>query len=159
MAKISKLNRDPRVNLGATPWGNLTVLRYVLETKANGSVVGGDVQTPVAAGDTVVLGVLPAGFRLIDSQVVVSAVLAGAAKLGFAYTDGVDVAKTPQDAEYFAAAAPLAAAGRVRSTSTKATICPQKDAYLVLTASAPIAVAGKVEVLVYAVAEGVAEVL
>ncbi len=70
MATITKLGlQDPANQLGASPYGNLTAFRYVLKTIASGAVEGGDSTTAVASGDTVKIGLLPAGFRLIDSEI------------------------------------------------------------------------------------------
>ena len=32
MATTTKTQKDPGVSLGSTPWGNLTALRYLLQT-------------------------------------------------------------------------------------------------------------------------------
>ena len=72
MATITKLGiPDPSNQLGASPYGNLTAFRYVLKTVASGAVEGGDSTAAVGSGDTVKIGILPAGFRLIDSEVIV----------------------------------------------------------------------------------------
>lgn len=80
-------------NLGITPYGNLTALHFVLETNATGAAINSSSTAAIAIGDVVRLGVLPAGFKLIDSQVVVQTGLTASVtgKLGFAYVDGVDV--------------------------------------------------------------------
>lgn len=155
MATITKTQKDPRVSLGSTPWGNLTALRYLVQTNAAGAVLGSDSSAAIAANDVIRVGPLPAGFRLIDSEVIVAAVLAGNAKVGFAYQDGVDDTKVPQDDDYFGAAVPLSAAARVRNTTANSSVTLPKDAWLTLTASAAVAAAGTVEVIVFGIAEGV----
>ena len=61
MATITKTQKDPRVSLGSTPWGNLTALRYLLQTSATGAVLGSDSSAPVAANDVIRAGRLPSG--------------------------------------------------------------------------------------------------
>ena len=57
MATITKLGiPDPSNQLGASPYGNLTAFRYVLETTSTGAVKGGDSTAAVASGDTVKIG-------------------------------------------------------------------------------------------------------
>ena len=70
MATITKTQKDPRVSLGSTPWGNLTALRYLVQTNAAGAVLGSDSSAAIAANDVIRVGPLPAGFRLIDSEVI-----------------------------------------------------------------------------------------
>ena len=155
MATITKTQKDPRVSLGSTPWGNLTALRYLVQTNAAGAVLGSDSSAAIAANDVIRVGPLPAGFRLIDSEVIVAAVLAGNAKVGFAYQDGVDDTKVPQDDDYFGAAVSLFAAVCVRNITANASVTLPKDAWLTMTASAAVAAAGTVEVIVFGIAEGV----
>ncbi|UBQ43417.1 hypothetical protein [Comamonas thiooxydans] len=123
--------------LGSTPWGNLNALHFILKTGANGGALEADSNAPLAVGDKVRMGVIPAGSTLVDAMAVVSTGLTATVKgdLGFEYVDGVDAAKVPQDAAYFGAALDLAAAARLRNTSTKAPVTLPKDAYLVLTTS------------------------
>lgn len=146
-----------RNQLGATPWGNLNVLHFILATAANGGVQDADSNAPLAVGDKVRLGVLPAGSTLVDSAAIVSAGLTATVKgdLGFEYVDGVDSTKTPQDATYFGAALDLATAARLRNATTKAPVTLPKDAYLVLTTSgAANDKAGRVDVVVQAISTG-----
>lgn len=67
MATINKKNADNGVQLGNTPWGNLTALRYTLKTNAAGAVINADSAAAIAVNDVVNLGHLPAGFRFVDS--------------------------------------------------------------------------------------------
>lgn len=143
--------------LGSTPWGNLNALHFILKTGANGGVLEADSNAPLAVGDKVRMGVIPAGSTLVDAMAVVSTGLTATVKgdLGFEYVDGVDVAKTPQDSAYFGAALDLAAAARLRNTSTKAPVTLPKDAYLVLTTSgAANAKAARVDVVLQVISTG-----
>ena len=156
MATITKTQKDPRVSLGSTPWGNLTALRYLLQTSATGAVLGSDSSAPVAANDVIRVGPLPAGFRLVDSLVIVSDAAAGLnGKIGFAYQDGKDDAKVPQDDDYFGAALNLATAARLRNATTNPPVTLPKDAYLILTtAAAANAKASRIDVVLTVASEG-----
>ena len=147
-------------NLGATPYGNLTALHFVLETNATGAAIHSNSTAAIAIGDVVRLGVLPAGVKLTDSQVVVQTGLTAAVtgKLGFAYTDGVDVVGVAaQDDDYFGTGLVLSAAARLRNVTTNSAVTLPKDAHLTLTtAGAANAKASRVEVTVYGIAQGVA---
>ncbi|MNV91950.1 hypothetical protein D3C71_1864960 [compost metagenome] len=109
-------------------------------------------EAPLGIGDKVYLQMLPEGFRLEDSQTIVSVALTAAVtgSLGFEYADGVDSAEVPQDAAYFGAGLVLNATGRLRTASVKAPVTLAKEAYLVLTiAGAANAKAGRVDVIVH----------
>ncbi|UUE95370.1 hypothetical protein [Comamonas thiooxydans] len=143
--------------LGSTPWGNLNALHFILKTGANGGALDADSNAPLAVGDKVRLGVLPAGSTLVDSAAIVSVGLTATVKgdLGFEYVDGVDSAKVPQDATYFGDDLDLAVAARLRNATTKAPVTLPKDAYLVLTTSgAANAKAARVDVVVQAISTG-----
>ncbi|WP_280192149.1 hypothetical protein [Delftia sp. PS-11] len=158
MATLTK-TQSASNNLGATPWGNLSALHYTLTTNAAGAALGCDVLTPAVQGTKIRLGVLPAGFKLLDSQVIVATAMTAAVvgKLGFEYTDGQDDAKVPQAADYFGTALNLAAAARLRNASAARAVVLPKDAYLVLTLSgADNAKASALDVVVLGVPEGVA---
>ena len=147
-------------NLGATPDGNLTAFHYVLETNATGAAINSNSTAAIASGDVVRLGVLPAGFKLIDSQVVVKTAMSASVtgNLGFAYTDGEDVTgDAAQDADYFGAALVLSSAARLRNVTTNHAVTLPKDAYLTLTTGgAANAKASRIEVTVLGIMEGVA---
>ena len=147
-------------NLGITPYGNLTALHFVLETNAAGAAINSNSTAAIAIGDVVRLGVLPAGFKLIDSQVVVQTGLTAAVtgKLGFAYVDGVDVVGVAaQDDDYFGTGLVLSAAARLRNAASNSAVTLPKDAYLTLTtAGAANAKAARVEVTVLGIVQGVA---
>ncbi|MDH1335816.1 hypothetical protein N5D77_18320 [Comamonas thiooxydans] len=146
-----------RTQLGATPWGNLNALHFILKTGANGGALDADSNAPLAVGDKVRLGIIPAGSTLVDSDAIVSTGLTASVKgdLGFEYVDGVDSTKVPQDATYFGDDLDLAVAARLRNTSTKAPVTLPKDAYLVLTTSgAANAKAARVDVVLQVISTG-----
>ena len=158
MATITKKNGLGN-NLGSTPWGNLSMLHFALLTSAVGAAVSADSATPLKNGDVVQLGVLPAGMTLTDSSVVVSlgmtATVTG--KLGFAYTDGVDDAKVPQDDDYFGAGLALATPARLRNATANAPVTLPKDAWLTLTiGTADNAKASRIDVLIPSITSGTA---
>ena len=156
MAIVTSTSKH-RNQLGATPWGNLNALMFTLQTNVAGGATDADSAAPLAVGDKVRLGVLPAGSTLVDSQAVVSTALTAAVtgNLGFEYVDGVDDAKVPQDAAYFGAALDLATAARLRNATAKAPVTLPKDAFLVLTtAGAANDKAGRVDVVVQAISTG-----
>jgi len=158
MAIITKTQNTAN-NLGAAPWGNLSALHFVLDTNATGAAISSNSTAAIALGDVVRLGVMPAGFKLVDSQVVVQTGMSASVtgKLGFAYIDGTDVAAVPQDDDYFGAGLALSAAARLRNATTNAAVTLPKDAYLTLTtAGAANAKASRVEVTVWGIVEGVA---
>ena len=159
MATITQ-SQSAHNNLGATPYGNLTALHFVLETNATGAAINSSSTTAIAIGDVVRLGVLPAGFKLIDSQVVVQTGLTASVtgKLGFAYVDGVDVVGVDaQDDDYFGTGLVLSAAARLRNATSNSAVTLPKDAYLTLTtAGAANAKAARVEVTVLGIVQGVA---
>lgn len=158
MATITK-KPNPRIQVGATPWGNAHGLQYTLATEANGSAIGADSTAAIASGDKVRLGVIPAGTTLLDSQAIVSTAFTAAVvgDLGFEYWDGVNSAAVPQDAQYFGAALVLNATGRLRNATTKAPVTLPKDAWLVLTTGgADNAKAARVDVVLSVASEGVA---
>jgi len=157
MATITKKKVLNQATFGGTPYGNLSVLPFNLTTNAVGAFVDSDVATGIALGDVVRLGVLPAGFKLTDSQVIVSdaftALMTGS--LGFAYVDGVDSAAVPQDAAYFGTGLVLNATGRLRNATVKAPVTLPKDAYLILTtAGAACNAVGVADILIDGVLTG-----
>ena len=160
MATITKKFLGNEKQQTGVPYGNAATLLYTVETSATGAVVGSDSTTAVASGDVVRLGILPAGMRLDDATTLVStgwtATVTG--KLGFAYVDGVDSTKVPQDDDYFGVALAIATAGRypANNTAVRPVVLP-KDAYLILTTGvAANAKASAIDVLVNVCAVGVA---
>lgn len=160
MAQVTK-KQTHRNALGSTPWGNVSTLLFVLETNAMGAALDASSNAPLAEGDVVVLGQIPAGFRVVDSAVIVSVGMTDTitGDLGFVYSDGVDSAATPQDAAYFGVNLDLAEAARLRNESSKASVLLPKDADLTLKINvASNEQVSKIEVLVFAIAEGVASI-
>jgi hypothetical protein len=158
MPTITKLGVDHRVRLGSTPWGNRTALRYPLQTNSAGAVVNGDSTAAVASGDVVRIGLIPAGFRIHDSQVVIATAMTAlvTGNLGFQYADGVDDANVPQSATAFGTALALNTAGRLRNATTNKSVVLPKDAWLILTTGgANNAKVSDIEITLEATAEGV----
>lgn len=159
MATITKLGRqDPANQLGSTPYGNVTAFRYILTTNASGAVIGGDSTAAVASGDVVKIGLLPAGFRLIDSEIVIKTAMSATitAKVGFAYADGVDVTAVPQDDDFFGTGLVMSSAARLRNATANTSVALPKEAWLTMTtAVAANAKASEMEFIVFAINEGV----
>ncbi len=158
MATINKKNPDNGVQLGNTPWGNLSALRYTVKTNTAGAVINSDSASAIAANDVVNLGHLPAGFRFVDSQVTVVTGMKATATgdLGFSYKDGVDDTAVPQDADYFGAALALATAARLRNATSNPSIVLPKDAHLTLQVkTVGNDKASEIEVVIFGIAEGV----
>ncbi len=134
---MAKITRAVALNnvFGGAPYGNLSVLKFRMQTNASGAVINSDSTAAVASGDVVDLGPLPAGMHLEDAMVTVSTALTASVtgKLGFAYSDGVDDATVPQNDAYFFAATSLAAAAVIRKTATTAPVVLPKEARLILT--------------------------
>lgn len=150
MANINKYGSS-RTPTFTAAYGNATRLSYSLKTAANGALPNSDVAAPIGAGDVVRLGTLQAGLRLVDALMIVSVVLAGTAKVGFAYIDGVDSVAVPQKDDYFSAALALAALGRTRlNNNASAPIILPKDAYLIVTPAAAQTAAGQLDIVVEA---------
>ena len=120
---------------GMSPYGNTSNNKFTLETTATGAAKNSNSTTALQIGDEVVLGVMDAGFRLDDSQIVISTGLTAAVtgSLGFKYVDGVDSTEVPQDAVYFGTGLALTTAARLRNATTKAIVKLPKAANLVLT--------------------------
>ena len=150
MATINLRNYTPR-QFGSAPYGNLSTLRYGFATNSTGAVINSSQSTAAASGDVIDLGELPAGFVLEDATVLVKTALTASVtcKLGFKYTDGVDVTAVPQDDDYFGATIALATVGKVRATNASIVTLP-KPARLILTiGGADNAKAGEVAVVVH----------
>lgn len=137
---------------GATAaYGNVTTLPFPLKTNAIGAAIGADSVAAIGLGDKVVLGVLPAGMRLDDSQLIVSVAMTAlvTGTIGFEYDDGVDSAAVPQDAAYFGTGLVLNATGRLRNATAKAPVVLPKPAKLILvTAGAANAKASQIDLLI-----------
>ena len=138
--------------------GNKSVAVYALEVNASGVLVNSDLATALQIGDKVRIGVLPAGFKLIDALHIVSDAFTAlvTADIGFEYVDGVDSTVVPQDADYFGSAIALNTQGRypADNVAVKPETLP-KDAYVILTmAGAACAAAGRVDVVISGVHTG-----
>ena len=138
--------------------GNKSVAVYTLEVNASGVAVNSDLATALQIGDVVRIGVLPAGFKMIDALFITSDAFTAlvTADIGFAYVDGVDSTVVPQDADYFGSAIALNTQGRypADNVAVKPETLP-KDAYVTLTmAGAACAAAGRVDVVIYGVHTG-----
>lgn len=161
MATITKKSvNDASVRLGATPWGNMAAFTYQLKTNAAGAVIGSDASQsgPTASGSVIRVGVIPAGFKLVDFKAAIATALTATVtlKVGFEYVDGVDSAAVPQDDDYFAATGTATTVGVVRQATANAQVTLPKDAYLIVTTEvAANAKAAAAEFTVFAVAEGV----
>lgn len=135
------------------PYGNTSTLLYSIKT-TGGILDNSDSDTAVAAGDVLILGILPAGFRLDSMTAVVSSVLVGAAAVGFRYIDGVDSVKVPEQDDYFDAALSLAGAARVDGSGAGALVTLPKDAYLIATCAGAQTADGLAEILIQGVLTG-----
>ena len=135
MTTINKNYELSQQQFGGVPFGNQTVLFFNFTTNASGVLVDSDLTTAIQSGDIVRLGVLPAGFKLVDDTVIISDAFSASttASLGFQYVDGVDVTATPQSATYFASAVASDATSVARKTEKNAPITLPKAAYLILT--------------------------
>lgn len=157
MATITKKKVLNQKQFGGTPYGNKATLEFNLTTNAIGAFADSDVATAVQSGDKIRLGVLPAGFRLEDSEVIVSDAFSASvtANLGFEYVDGVDSTAVPQSATYFGSALALSSAARLRNATTNAPVTLPKDAYLILTTGgAANAVVGVADIFIEGVLTG-----
>ena len=157
MATVTRKKVLNQRQFGGVPYGNRTVLDYNLTTNAAGAMADSDQATALIVADVVRLGVLPAGFRMDDSQLIISDAFTASVtcSLGFAYVDGVDSAAVPQSATYFGTALSLATAARLRNANTVAPITLPKDAYLIMTiAGANNAVVGVADFFVEGVLVG-----
>lgn len=157
MATVTQLVKSYLVRLGSTPWGNRTALRYTLATNASGAVINGDSTAAVASGDVVRIGLIPAGFRIHDSQVVIATGMTASVtgSFGFQYADGVDDATVPQSATAFGSALAMTTAARLRNATTGKSFVLPKDAWLILTTGgANNAKVSDIEVTLEATAEG-----
>jgi len=151
MATIKKTRYQDAAPFGGVPYGNVTTLPFQLKTRANGSAIDSDTAAAIGNGDSVVLGLLPAGMTLYDAILKVSnaftALVVG--KLGFAYDDGVDDTTVPQDDDYFGTGITLHTAGLYRMATTVAPVKLPKDAKLILVCSgAANAEAAQLDVLI-----------
>lgn len=153
MATIKKRPEGLGQYGGFTPDGNLTTLRFTMETNSTGAIIGSDSTSAPTLGDLVVLGTLPEGMVLEDATVIVSEALTEnmIGSLGFLYADGVDSDVTPQDEVYFGSGIRLDYdAARIPCITANYPVKLDKDAWLVMRiAGAANAKAGRVDVIVH----------
>lgn len=137
MATITKKNahNSPDPGFGGVAYGNVFSLPFKFQTNASGVFADSDTATAVGNGDKVILGVIPAGTRLVDMKAYVSDAFTASstAKIGFEYKDGTDVTAVPQDDDFFCAATSIASTGIIRKTNVTPPVTIPKDAYLILT--------------------------
>lgn len=135
MATVKLKKQNIRQFGGTAAYGNAVTLPFPLATTSTGAAVDGDSTAALAVADVVDLGPLPAGFRMEDSQVIITTAMTASVtgSLGFKYEDGVDSTAVPQDAAYFGSGIALATAARVRNASSKAIVTLPKQARLILT--------------------------
>ncbi|EMT5892699.1 hypothetical protein OMB78_001452 [Neisseria gonorrhoeae] len=150
MAEIYVKNNGGN-RFGGVPYGNLAAEHYRIVAKQDGAILGADASEPPKAGDVLALGVLEQGFRLDDAQIIVkTAMFSGiTADVGFAYADGADDAKVPQDAAYFASGADFASAGRIRCQSAKLVTLPKQALLTVTLKGAENKKAADIDILIY----------
>ncbi len=156
MATVTKKNIDNLRQIGGVPYGNLTALVFSFETNASGVWVDSDQASAVGIADVCRLGILPAGFQILDCKVVISDAFTANSTFdfGFAYVDGVDSTAVPQDADYFFNDLDEAV-GLTYKTNTTAPVTLPKDAYLtLLNNTAAQAAAGQLHVIVTGVLTG-----
>ena len=139
MATIKKLRYQDDATFGGVPYGNTTSRSFNLTTNASGVAANSDTAAAIGNGDSVVLGLLPAGMLLQDAVATVSDAFTAltVGKLGFAYTDGVDSTEVPQADDYFFGTATLTlhTLGTYRKVTSTAPVRLPKDANLVLISS------------------------
>jgi hypothetical protein len=115
-------------------YGNETRLRFNLTLNSSGVLVDSDHTDAIQVGDTILLGIIPAGFEIHDALFTVSDAFTGSTtcSVGYKYVDGVD-ATPAEDAAYFVPATQaLSSTAIFRKTGIKAPAKLPKDAYLTL---------------------------
>lgn len=134
MSTITKNNIKKQLDnqYGNGPYGNMTTLRFRLTCDSSGIWTDSDDGTTLVDGDICHVGILPIGFRVLDS--VVNIVTPGATNcdgiLGlYTVSTGVVI-----DADYFNAAAALGLDGTapVRKTNITETYKCVADTYVTL---------------------------
>ena len=161
MATINRKGAQP-AGFGGAAYGQMSTRQYSLTVGALGKLNSADwastaAASAIASGDTVNLGIIPKGTKLIDATLIVSDAVTAltSAMVGFAYVDGVDDTSFPQDADYFFGNTALGATGVTRKTSLTRPGVLQKDAYLTMLPNVTIVDAGQVDVLIYGEEVGV----
>lgn len=138
--------------------GNKWARKFTFETNSSGYFVNSDAPaTAVGAGDTVRIGVLPAGLEIHDTLQIVSNAFTATSTfdIGFAYVDGVDSSAVPQSANYFANDL-ATTVGVTRKTAATAPVILPKDAYLtILNNTAAQAEAGVIDIVIDGIWTGI----
>lgn len=142
---------DKSVNVSA-PYGNLLSFLFTMALSAAGVYTDSDKKTAVGIGDVIRVGILPAGFRIQNAIIAISAAFTATSKfkIGFAYVDGVDSATVPQSDTYFSTLLDAPTVGRSGiTTGTSRPVTLPKDAYLIITNTvAAQATAGVIDITV-----------
>lgn len=151
--KILGLTQDP---YHSATYGNAWIRKFVLRTNKIGAVEGADTKIAVQAGDVVTFGVFPRGMELMDCMsITTSGGLAGTAKIGWRYADGVDDQRIPQSDTYFHEALPLDADDRVRADNKQSKpVRLPKEVELIATMSDAQTGEGVLEVIVEGISHG-----
>jgi len=134
MATVTKKNVDTLPMFAGAPYGNVWAGQYHYETNASGVFVDSDTTTAVQSGDTVRLGVLPAGLCIHDAIIILSDPFAASttASIGFDYCDGVDAVPAESATWFVSALTTESSATVTRKATSNAPITLKKDAYLTL---------------------------
>jgi len=156
MATITKTAHTAAGNLqGSTAFGNMAVLRYVLETDSTGAPLGADSKEPLKKDDVVRLGILPAGFRIYDSLFIINKAMSGAgSKCGFIYTDGVDDARVPHGIAHLHGNLNTAAQGKIRTGGFATSFTPAKTAHVTFLVGDDNDKESFIEIFLFAIVEG-----
>ena len=133
MATVTRKDINNKFLFANTPYGNATRLTYNL-TCASGVWTDSDHTDTIKVDDTLVLGIIPAGFEIHDMLLTVSVAFTAATtcSIGYAYVDGA-VGVPAADAAYFVPATQaLSSTAIIRKTGTKAPAKLPRDCYLTL---------------------------
>ena len=134
VATVTKNNLRADPQFGGAPYGNLSLLPYHFETNSSGVWVDSDHTDAVQVGDTLILGIIPAGFQVWECIFDVSDAFTAATtcSVGFKYIDGVDSTPAEDAAIFVPATQALSSTAIWRKTGIKAPPWFKKDAYLTL---------------------------
>jgi hypothetical protein len=159
MATVTKKYVDTLQQIGGVPYGNTTTLQYTFETNSSGVMVDSDQTTAVVQTNKVLLGRIPAGFKIMNLLSITSDAFSSSVthKIGFEYCDGVDSTAVPQDDDYFFSALAISLGRTYMNNTGVVPVTLPKDAYLTLLvngSSADHASAGRMDLLLMGVATG-----
>lgn len=132
-ATVTKSNISDQHILTAA-YGNETRLSYNLTTNATGVLADSDHTDALQVADTIILGIIPAGFEIHDAMIIVSDAFTASTtcSIGFQYVDGVDATPAQDPAYFVPATQALSSTAILRKTGIKAPAKLPKDAYLTL---------------------------